>query len=175
MEAINKTCDTAGLPPFGMARAPRVLFVSDDGGERAWLASEYARRIAVFPAGFECAGFELREWDERLLMALRQEGFELPEEPPARALDLAFASTRYDLVVTVSESGRLGLGETFRKYIRALYASEADILTWEIPSLGLCAAGAEEWELEFQEVSMQLSAEVAWLLASLEEPLPGAA
>ncbi len=151
--------------PMPMARALRVLFVSDDAGERAWLAAETARRITVFPCGYHSAGFELRDWATRFERALQREGFDLPEEP----LGLAFAKARYDVVVSISETGQPRLGEIFRSYVNTLCAETAARQDWEIPGLGLINTPDPAWESGFLDLTALLSAEVAWLLARLEE------
>lgn len=173
METMIKT--VSQVVPMIALRRPNVLFVSDDAGERAWLAAELARRVSALHASFDAAGFENRKWEGRFTTALHEAGLELPEEPLGRALDVAFSQLRYDFVVVLSDSGRIGLGDSFCKYMDALFASESELLCWEVPTLGFVTDAQQDWAVSFLEVQGCISAEVSWLLACLEDALPGAA
>lgn len=165
----------AQVAPLITMRRPNILFVSDDAGERAWMAAELARRICTLPAAFDATGFEQRDWEERFPDALCAAGLALPGAPVARALDIAFSEHRYDFVVVLSDHGRTGLGGPFCRYINALFSAEAELVHWEVPAFGLRSGSDAEWEDGYLQVQSRITEEVSWLLACLEDALPGAA
>ena len=157
-------------------RKPSLLFVSDDAGERAWIAEAMARRMTPGNVAVASAGFETREWHPRLEELLQEQGLPTPAERLPRILDQYRADQRFDCVISLAETGELGLGDTFRTYVESLFGASSRHVAWEVPALGLYSRPEQVWKLEVLEGIARIRDEAAWLLAWHEaEPAAGGA
>ena len=145
----------------------KVLFVCTYSGARSRIAEEFVKLIAAGKIEVQSACFEQGKIGLLPINVMREIGVELPAEAPKSVFKRYKNRECYDYVISLCHEATTELCPVFKTNIDALYAKEAERISWSIPDFKSLRGTEDEQRNAARQIRDKIKSEVISFLSRI--------
>jgi len=145
----------------------KVLFVCTYHGARSRIAEEFAKQIAPGRIEAYSSCFDPRKIDLLPIDVMREVGIDLPAESPKPIFKRHKEKDVFDYVISLCYEVSTEQCPNFKKYIDALYAKKAEMISWSIKDFKALNGTKEEKKEGARDIRDKIKSEVISFLTQI--------
>lgn len=145
----------------------RVLFVCTYHGARSRIAEEFIKRSAPGKIEAYSSCFESGEIGPLSIDVMREVGIDLPAEAPKSVFERHAERDVFDYVISLCHEDTTEQCPIFKTTIDAIYAKEAERISWSVPDLKSLSGTEEEKKYRARDIRDKIKLEVISFLARI--------